>query len=400
MNNADFFWEDYLILNTDIINHSNENGALIHYKNHGKAEKRQTKLQDKSKYSFVYNFEHQKNGLKNILHQTYGLQLNMNEQNTIDCSHDFFYLCNRFKLVEEKHKNMLYFILNRCNYKKPKNKDTNHNFQMVISLYNEKKIDRVMELLLVLAMNLQNKYIQTIHILFENNGNSGDNFTRTVINTLLIRNKLHENLKIINIKEKPNFSYIFQYANQFPKSSNIMVANSDIMLDETLSKIGNKLKDDDFICLSRHNWDKSLKSWNLIYMEFGGNKYKNVFSHDVWIFKSPMKYSINIDICLGDMFSDSYIDFKLKNTTNYSCFNLAKSVYAYHVQDEDSFSALVKENPNLMSTLLENIKKKEYGNGDVLYGIHYSTIEEWIPANRNKFASNLYFQQHTSEFLC
>ena len=91
-----------------------------------------------------------------------------------------------------------------------------------------------------------------------------------------------------------------------------MIANSDIMLDDSLSQIGHKLKDDDFICLSRYNWDKSLKSWNLIYMEFGGNKYKNVFSHDVWIFKSPMMHSINIDICLGDMFSDSYIDFKLK----------------------------------------------------------------------------------------
>lgn len=400
MKNEDFFWEDYLILNTDIINHNRENGAVTHYKNHGQREQRQTRLQDISKYSFIYKFDHQKNSLKNIIYQKYGLQLDMNEKNTNDCSHDFFYLCNKFKLVEEIHKNILYFILNRCNYKKPKNDTKTHNFQMVISLYNEKKIDRIMELLLVLSMNLQNKYIQTIHILFENNGNARDNFVRTVLNTLLIRNKLYENLKIVNIKEKPNFSYIFQYANQLPKSSNVMVANSDIMLDDSLSQIGNKLKDDDFICLSRYNWDKSLKSWNLIYMEFGGNKYKNVFSHDVWIFKSPMKYPINIDICLGDMFSDSYIDFKLKNTTNYSCFNLAKSIRAHHFQDEDSFSALVKENPNLMSSLLENIKKKEGGNGDVLYGIHYSTIEQWNPANKNKFASNLYFQKNTSEFLC
>ena len=79
MKNETFFWEDYLILNTDIINHNNENGALTHYKNHGQKEQRQTKLQDISKYSFVYNFEHQKNSFKNILHEKYGLQLNMNE---------------------------------------------------------------------------------------------------------------------------------------------------------------------------------------------------------------------------------------------------------------------------------------------------------------------------------
>ena len=344
----------------------------------------------------------------------------MNEKNTSDCSHDFFYLCNKFKIIEEKHKNILYFILNRCNYSKLKNNPIHHNFQLVTSLYNEKNIDRAMELLLVLSLNLQNKNIQTIHVLFENNGNSRDNLMRTVVNVLLIRNKLYGNLKIVNIKQKPNFSYIFQYANQLPKASNIMVANSDIMLDDSLQQIGNKLKDDDFICLSRYNWNKNLKSWNLIYMEFNGNKYTNIFSHDVWIFKSPMKHPINIDICLGDMFSDSYIDLKLKNTTNYSCFNLAlqkswplylsttnyscfnlaKSIRAHHVQDKDSFSELVKENPNLMTSLLEKIKQKENGSNDVLYGIRYSTIEEWNHVNKNKFVSNLYFQQHTSEFLC
>ena len=400
MQNKNFFWEDYVILNTDIINHDNEKGALSHYEKHGKKEKRQTKFQDISKYSFIYNFEHQKNNLKNVMYQTYGLQFNINEKNTTDCSHDFFYLCNKFKIIEERHKNILYFILNRCNYSKPKNNPIHHNFQLLTSLYNEKNIDRAMELLLVLSLNLQNKNIQTIHVLFENNGNSRDNLIRTVVNVLLIRNKLYENLKIVNIKQKPNFSYIFQYANQLPKASNVMVSNSDIMLDDSLQQIGNKLKDDDFICLSRYNWNKNLKSWNLIYMEFNGNKYTNVFSHDVWIFKSPMKHPINIDICLGDMFSDSYIDLKLKNTTNYSCFNLAKSIRAHHVQDKDSFSELVKENPNLMSSLLEKIKQKENGNNDVLYGIRYSTIEEWNHANKNKFVSNLYFQQHTSEFLC
>jgi hypothetical protein len=162
MQNTIFFWEDYLILNPDIINHDNEKGALSHYEKHGKNEKRQTKLQDISKYSFIYNFENQKNNLKNIIYQTYGLQLNINEKNTNDCSHDFFYLCNKFKIVQAKHKNILYFILNTCNYSKPKNNPIHDNFQMITSLYNEKNIDRAMELLLVLSLNLQNKNIHDI----------------------------------------------------------------------------------------------------------------------------------------------------------------------------------------------------------------------------------------------
>ena len=43
MKNEIFFWEDYLILNTDIINHNNETGALSHYEKHGQKEKRQTR---------------------------------------------------------------------------------------------------------------------------------------------------------------------------------------------------------------------------------------------------------------------------------------------------------------------------------------------------------------------
>jgi hypothetical protein len=56
-------------------------------------------------------------------------------------------------------------------------------------------------------------------------------------------------------------------------------------------------------------------------MDFNNKKYSNIFSHDAWIFKSPMKYPINIDISLGEMFSDSYLDYKLKNSTYYLKFS-------------------------------------------------------------------------------
>jgi hypothetical protein len=39
----------------------------------------------------------------------------------------------------------------------------------------------------------------------------------------------------------------------------------------------------------------------------------NIFSQDTWIFHSPMKYPINIrvNMNLGEMFSDSYLNYKL-----------------------------------------------------------------------------------------
>ena len=266
--------------------------------------------------------------------------------------------------------------------------------------YNEKDYDRVFELLFVFALNLQNNNIQKIHILFENNHPKIPNLLRTVINVILIRHKLYDSFKIVNVKEKPSFRSIFDYVNKFPTLTNVMISNSDILFDNTLDLVNKNLKEDHFICLCRHNWNQAKKTWELIYMDFNNNKYSNVFSHDAWIFQAPMKFPINIDIHLGDMFSDSYLNYKLKVSTYYSCFNLSKSIRIHHVQEKDSFSDLVKNNPNLMNELLEKLRQKEYGNNDILFGIYYSTINEWNDTNKNKFVSNLYFQQHTNEFLC
>lgn len=395
---SNFFWEDYLILNTDIINQNNEKGALLHYQNHGIKEKRLTKFPDKSNLMFIYNFDHQKNNLKKKIHETYGIEIGNIEKSTKDNTKDFFYICNKFKITSEKNKNILYYILNGISYQNKFN--SNSDLNLVISLYNEKDQDRTFELLLVLALNLKNSNIKKIHLLFENNKPKTANLLRTVINIILLRNQLYDRIKINNINEKPSFPSIFNYVNKLPTNTNVIISNSDILYDNSLEPISKNLKDNQILCLSRYNWIKTQKKWELIFMDFNEKKYSNIFSQDSWIFKTPMKFPISIDSNLGDMFSDSYLNYKLKNTTNYSCFNLSKSIQIRHVQESNSFSDKVKDNPNLMSELLEKIKQKENGNNDVLYGIHYSTLNEWNEANKNKFVSNLYFQQHTSEFLC
>ena len=396
-----FCWSEYLILNPDLINQNNEKGAIKHYQNHGKKENRLCKFPDLSKISFMYSFlEHHKSFLKKNFLEHYGVDIGNIGKINNEGAKDFFYLCNKFKISSEKHKNILFYILYGINYKSKR--DSSSHLHLVISLYNEKDQDRIFELLFVLAMNLQNNNIQKIHIFFENNPLKTPNLIRTVVNVILIRNQLQDSIKIINIKNKPSFHSIFDYVNKLPSSTNVMISNSDILFDNTLELVNKNLQEDHFICLSRYNWDKAKKIWELIYMDFNNNKYSNIFSQDTWIFKAPMKFPIPIspDINLGDMFSDSYLNYKLKFSTNYSCFNLSKSITIHHVQEKDSFSDVVKNNPNLMNELLEKLKQMEHGNNDILYGIHYSFINEWNNTHKNKFVSNLYFQQHTNEFLC
>ena len=43
-----------------------------------------------------------------------------------------------------------------------------------------------------------------------------------------------------------------------------MISNSDILFDNTLELVNKNLQEDHFICLSRYNWDKAKKIWELI----------------------------------------------------------------------------------------------------------------------------------------
>lgn len=255
------------------------------------------------------------------------------------------------------------FIFFICNNTK-KNENCNH---LVISLYNEINITRSIELLYCLRKNLNNESISKIHILIEDDINIQyykKQQQRNKLNYFLLECilELMENFEqdnkivLVPLNMRPTFNDYFEYCNK-NIIGNVIIANSDIVYDETINKIEN-IVEDEFIVLTRYqrynntfklidlNEKKYYKNLSSTYLSSNHNKV-NIFSQDTWIFKSPMYDKIDIPYFVGSKFSNNFINYSL-NKSKYIVYNKSKFIKSYHIQNK-------KKNINQ----LESYKKEE-----------------------------------------
>ena len=239
-------------------------------------------------------------------------------------------LQNKYNITEIKQSiNLFMFFVGHNN---TKSKGNNH---LVISLYNESKISRCIELLYCLRQNLNNDHISKIHILLETS--KKDNyFISDCIN--LLKN---EKIKVTLFNRRPLFDDYFDYCNKHIHGTAI-IANSDIVYNKTLEHV-NHIQQCEFYVLTRYQ--KYGDKFKLIHfsedIEPPENKNIfnkiNIFSQDTWIFKSPMEYKLDIPLFVGSMFSDSFINYRLLNSS-YKVYNKSYFIESYHVQCDTSLS--------------------------------------------------------------
>jgi hypothetical protein len=276
--------------------------------------------------------------------------------------------------VEDKI--MLFYILY---FNKQEINIPNINNNLVISLYNETKIDRYLELLFCLKTNIENGYISKIHILFENIG--VDNHLFNIIHEILnINMTWKKNICFSFINKRPTYADLFNYSND-NICGNTIIANSDIVYNESLSCL-KYLKEDDFICLTRYQkYDK----FKLIELPELNNKL-NIFSQDSWMFVSPMKYNIECNMELGKMFCDSFLNYKLTNT-EYKCYNLCEHIKSYHIHNGVSESQLINGSQKKIDECWNIVYKLDnYKTKNFVYGLFTNTLDDFInKTNHNNF---------------
>ena len=252
---------------------------------------------------------------------------------------ELVHIVNKYEIMDIKDKINLFMFFFNVNTKKLKN-----NNHLVISLYNESNINRSIELLYCLRENLNNKSISKIHILMENSSKS-DYFLLECINKLMFTFGEENNIKIIPFNRIPTFNDYFEYCNK-NIIGNVIIANSDIVYDNTINRIENILENE-FIVITRYekyNNIFKLKHYN----KDGKDKHPNllnkvnIFSQDTWIFKSPMYDNIDIPVFVGSMLSDSYINYRL-NRSKYTVYNKSKFINSYHIQNEPSLSETISK---------------------------------------------------------
>lgn len=237
-------------------------------------------------------------------------------------------------------------------------------FELVISLYYESKEERNKELLYCLEKNIENEHIKKIHILYDSN---------VICDGL--KNLMKDN-KIVfqKINARPTFNYIFDYCNKNIKGKTI-VSNSDIFYDDSLKLLSN-MNDNNFFSISR--LEKNNGDWEPIKFE---NGYDNIFSQDTWIFNSPMKYQISNEMKIGTFYSDSLMNYFLKNS-DYKGYNLSNYVKCFHIQDKKSTSQIITNEEKQKEWLkIHEIIKKEF-----CFGLKQTSIEDF----NNNINENLF----------
>ena len=187
---------------------------------------------------------------------------------------------------------------------------------LITQLYNNNKI-RFAELMFALKKNIENKFIEKIILLNEK-----------ILNLDISNNKIQQ----VNIKKRLTYKIAFDYArDNLEKNKIIILSNSDIWFDNTLSKINNFNMNRTVLALSRYEKKKNGK-----YAIFHKN---TSYTQDCWIFKNPINIDFPHNIQLGRggcdnriawIISKSKINKNHPKKIKYSVLNPAKKIKAYH----------------------------------------------------------------------
>jgi hypothetical protein len=130
--------------------------------------------------------------------------------------------------------------------------------------------DRYEELKTALNKNLESHLIEKVHLFVD------DNLALEYITQLN-----SPKIVVIAVCKQPMYSDLFTYATQNLAGKFCMITNSDIYLDKFTSNLYKHLEDQNTVyALTRYEHDMSCP---LI------KKYRGCYSHDSFIFKSPLK---------------------------------------------------------------------------------------------------------------
>lgn len=190
-------------------------------------------------------------------------------------------------------------------------------FVFMTTLYNETQI-RLNDFLYCLSKNSENPLFEQMIILYDIHKDVGESVIRKVAQEI-------KHATIIEIKDRPTFTDFFSIANsQFP-GKNILVCNSDIYYDESLSLIEDRHLDGIMMALER--WVHPYGGFTRL--EFDPSIL--TASADTWIFRSPLP-AFNSDFRLGMGYCDGRLAFEVREA-GLKVMNPCRSIKTYHVHN-------------------------------------------------------------------
>jgi len=176
---------------------------------------------------------------------------------------------------------------------------------LVTQFYKPENEDRFNEIKYCLRKNIQNPLIDVIAV----------HVKPSDIPYLETSGKI----KIFEIADRATYQYLFDIGESLIGDGLIIVANSDIFIDEEAIELClEHLQENEMYALSRWDLDEDMEA----------KHHKTWDSQDTWIFKNSIK-SGNYDIPLGIPGCDNRIAYELKEA-GYKVINPSKTIKTYH----------------------------------------------------------------------
>jgi len=179
---------------------------------------------------------------------------------------------------------------------------------LIIEYFNSLNHMRNGEFLYCLHQNLGNDLIDSVYLFMEEDA-------ELYFDSPKIK-------KVIRDK-RPTYKDIFDFCNENLKDEICIVANADIIFDDTLRFFESIKMENNFYALSR--WEISTndgKNWEI-------EPYDNPASQDSWVFKTPVSTSDSMNYTMGKPGCDNKITHNMREL-GYTCRNPGKKVITIH----------------------------------------------------------------------
>lgn len=176
---------------------------------------------------------------------------------------------------------------------------------LLIELFRPKDRRRDAEYLYSLHENLGNDFIEKVFVFIEPD---------TVIHFQ------SDKLELIVRSQRPTYLDLFQFCNENLDGEVCVVANGDIIFNNSLEQLSEISLDEKFLALSR--WEAGEASDRLRLFDLPS-------SQDCWIFQAPLKTTDKMDFNLGIPGCDNRIAF-LVHDLGYEVLNPSHSIVTVH----------------------------------------------------------------------
>lgn len=179
---------------------------------------------------------------------------------------------------------------------------------LLIEYFNSLNHMRNGEFLYCLHQNLGNDLIESVYLFMEEDAELYFDSPK---------------IKKIIRNTRPTYKDLFDFCNENLKDQICIVANADIIFDDTLRYFKSINMDMTFYALSR--WEISTgdgKNWEI-------EPFENAASQDTWVFKAPIPTKDEMNYTMGKPGCDNKIAYHMREL-GYTCRNPGKKVITIH----------------------------------------------------------------------